>query len=248
MDKVQAITQKVGYPTQSPNVLDPVQLRDWYANLTLSSDDYFANGLANLKFGSARNWADLLKPTDKARWYMTAPTVNAYYSPSTNEIGFPAGIMQAPPFDANLPLYVSYGGFGSVAGHEITHGFDDNGRKYDKEGRFTEWWDNQTISNYESKVQCFVQQYDNFTVAGPDGSLNVDGDLTLGENIADAGGVIAAYQAWTQREKQSGTPSQLLPGLEFFTKEQMFFVSFGTSWCNKNRPEERERRIYTDPH
>ncbi|KAF1981073.1 endothelin-converting enzyme [Aulographum hederae CBS 113979] len=249
IEKVKALNQKIGYPTISPNVLDPVSLRDFYANLTLSSASFFANGLSATTFELARTWAQLLAPADKEFWFMTASTVNAYYNPSSNEIAFPAGIMQQPVFDLDLPEYVSYGAFGSVAGHEITHAFDDSGRYYDQTGAFSEWWDNKTLASFTQRTQCFVDQYSEFAITGLDGApLNVNGQLTLGENIADAGGVAASFEAWKMRDQADPARNKALPGLEFFTKDQMFFVSYATWWCGRSRLETAVNRIYTDPH
>jgi endothelin-converting enzyme len=178
---------------------------------------------------------------------MTAPTVNAYYSPSGNEIVFPAGIMQLPVFGDELPEYVSYGAFGSVAGHELTHGFDNNGAHYDETGKYADWWDNTTLSNFNKKTKCFVDQYQAFTIPGLDGKpLHVNGKLTLGENIADAGGLTASFAAWQKRAKTS--PNKLLPGLEQFSAEQMFFISYSNWWCGKVRPAQAVNYVYTDPH
>ena len=156
---------------------------------------------------------------------MTADTVNAYYNPPGNEIVFPAGIMQKPVFYApTVPQYLSYGAFGSVSGHELSHAFDSTGRHYDETGNYTNWWDPSTVSAFQEKAQCFIDQYSDFTVSNPDGDpLNVNGRLTLGENIADAGGLNAAFKAWKAVEAKK--QSQLLPGLQHFSKEQMFFIS-----------------------
>jgi endothelin-converting enzyme len=150
------------------------------------SNNYFENGRALSKFGREKSWRELPLPVDRARWSMSAPTVNAYYNPSGNEIVFPAGIMQLPVFGEGLPEYVSYGAFGAVAGHELTHGFDNNGAHYDENGKYADWWDNTTTVNFDKKTECFVDQYAKFTVPGLDGQpLHVNGRLTLGENIAD---------------------------------------------------------------
>jgi endothelin-converting enzyme len=178
---------------------------------------------------------------------MTVPTVNAYYNPPGNEIVFPAGIMQFPVFDVDSPAYVSYGAFGSVAGHELSHAFDSTGRHYDQNGNLTDWWSDETVDAFQKRAQCFVDQYANFTVPGPDDKpLHVNGRLTLGENIADAGGLSASFQAWKMRAAEK--PNQNLPGLEFFSQEQMFFVSYSGWWCGKSRRDTAINRIYTDPH
>ena len=172
--------------------------------------------------------------------------------------------MQAPVFyDPSVPQYLSYGAFGSVSGHELSHGkptleymsiprliklaFDSMGRHYDETGNFTDWWDNSTVEAFQDKAQCFIDQYHKFTVPNPNGEpIHVNGRLTLGENIADAGGVNAAFAAW--KEAEGSTSEDLLPGLQSFTKEQLFFISYGNWWCGKVRPETAVNLVYRDPH
>lgn len=176
-----------------------------------------------------------------------AQTVNAYYNPVGAEIVFPAGIMQVPVFDVNVPAYMSYGAFGSVAGHELSHAFDSTGRHYDETGNFTDWWSNATVAAFTNKTSCFINQYANFSVPGPDDKpLHVNGRLTLGENIADAGGLSASFQAWKRRASEK--PNKNLPGLDHFSQEQMFFVSYANWWCGKTRKNTAIERIYVDPH
>lgn len=156
--------------------------------------------------------------------------------------------MQHPVFyDPAIPHYLSYGAFGSVSGHELSHAFDSSGRHYDETGNFTEWWNNETIHAFKEKAQCFIDQYHGFTVPGSDGKpLHVNGRLTLGENIADAGGLSASFLAWRDYEKEY--PGELLPGLQGFSKDQMFFISYSNWWCGKIRKEAAIDRIYRDPH
>ena len=246
--KVHNIVQKIGYPTKSPDVQNASALEKYYEAVNISSTAFFENGISIAKFETSRQWSALGKPTNRDEWGMTAPTVNAYYNPAGNEIVFPAGIMQAPVFYApSLPQYLSYGAFGSVSGHELSHAFDSSGRHYDETGNFTEWWNNKTIQAFKKKAQCFIDQYHEFTVPGPgDEPLHVNGRLTLGENIADAGGLSAAFAAWREVEKQN--PGQLLPGLHQFSKEQVFFISYSNWWCGKTRKEAAVDRIYRDPH
>ncbi|KAI4197005.1 MAG: hypothetical protein LQ350_006192 [Teloschistes chrysophthalmus] len=226
IDKVHRIVQKIGYPTKNPDLLDASAVQKYYEGLRVSNDSYFANTLAIAEFKSRSEWAKLGKPTNRDEWLMTAVTVNAYYNPPLNEIVFPAGIMQPPIFyDPSLPSYISYGPFGSISGHELTHAFDSNGRHYDQTGNYTDWWDDNTIRAFKQKTECFVDQYSNFTIRDPDGkALHVNGKLTLGENIADAGGLSAAFHAWKKIEEK--TSSQLLPGLQHYSKEQMFFITY----------------------
>lgn len=247
IDKVHAIDQKIGYPTKSPDIMDPSSLADYYRKVNISSDRHFDNALSATASALADEWSKLGKPVDRNEWGMTASTVNAYYSPSGNEIVFPAGIMQFPVFDAEAPAYVSYGAFGSVAGHELSHAFDSSGRHYNKEGKYIDWWSNATVQAFEERAQCFVDQYSNFTVLGSDDKPHhVNGRLTLGENIADAGGLSAAFQSW--RRRAAVKPNQDLPGLEHFSQSQLFFVSYSNWWCGKSRKDTAVERIFTDPH
>jgi endothelin-converting enzyme len=247
INKVHNIIQKIGYPTASPDITNATQLHDYYATVNVSSSDFFANELSLRTFDVARGWAAIGKPVDREEWGMSVPTVNAYYNPPGNEIVFPAGIMQFPVFDVQVPAYLSYGAFGSVAGHELSHAFDSTGRHYDENGNLTEWWTDDTVKAFKKRSECFVNQYANYTVEGPDGKpLHVNGRLTLGENIADAGGLSAGFQAWRRRAGE--TPNEHLPGLEFFTQEQLFFVSYSNWWCGKSRKDAAIGKIYTDPH
>ncbi|KAF7715646.1 Endothelin-converting enzyme [Penicillium ucsense] len=248
IEKVQNIVQKIGYPTKSPNVLDAGDVEKYYESLKISHDQFFENELAVAKFDLEREWSKLGKPTDRDEWDMSAPTVNAYYNPPGNEIVFPAGIMQPPVFfGPDAPLYLAYGAFGAVSGHELSHAFDSTGRHYDETGNYTNWWDDETVKAFEDRAQCFVDQYSAFTVEGPgDKVLHVNGRLTLGENIADAGGLTAAYHAWKKRD--SSKPDPALPGLDGFSKEQLFFISYSNWWCGKTTKQAAEQAIYNDPH
>ncbi|KAJ5174455.1 uncharacterized protein N7482_000332 [Penicillium canariense] len=246
--KVENIVQKIGYPTKSPNVLDAQDVEKYYRDLAVSDEKYFENEVAVAKFHLRNEWSKLGKPTNRDEWDMTAPTVNAYYNPPGNEIVFPAGIMQPPAFyGPAAPLYLAYGAFGAVSGHELSHAFDSTGRHYDETGNYTNWWDDDTVKAFEERAQCFVDQYSQFTVDGPgDKVLHVNGRLTLGENIADAGGLTASFHAWKKHDEAS--PDLHLPGLDAFSKEQLFFISYGNWWCGKSTKEAAEQAIYNDPH
>ncbi|KAK0702357.1 hypothetical protein B0H67DRAFT_500455 [Lasiosphaeris hirsuta] len=247
VEKVHNIVQKIGYPTISPNIMDPESLESFYQTVNISTEAYFSNALSMSAFAVADEWSGLGKPVDRNQWGMTANTVNAYYNPPGNEIVFPAGIMQFPVFDVNVPAYMSYGAFGSVAGHELSHAFDSTGRHFDQAGNFTDWWDESTVKAFEKRAECFVEQYANYTVPGLDGKpIHVNGRLTLGENIADAGGLSASFKAWSLRAAEK--PNAHLPGLGHFTQSQLFFVSYSNWWCGKSRPDTAVNRIYTDPH
>ena len=248
ISKVHAIDQKIGYPISNPDILNPEALKKYYQELDISNTTFFENAVHAAKFGTKEEWSKLGKPTRHDEWGMTVPTVNAYYNPAGNEIVFPAGIMQSPVFyEPNVPQYLSYGAFGAVSGHELSHAFDNTGSQYDETGKYVNWWSNDTRVAFEDKTKCFVKQYEKYSVTAPDGSeIHVNGRLTLGENVADAGGIHAAFHAWKKREAES--PSKLLPGLDHFSKDQLFFLNYANWWCGKSTKETAVRRIYTDPH
>ena len=180
------------------------------------------------------------KPVDKLEWFMSPPTVNAYYNPAFNEIVFPAGILQFPFFDYRADDAINYGAIGAVIGHEMTHGFDDQGRQYDKNGNLKDWWTKTDAEKFTKKADVVVKQYNNYTVLD---KLPVNGQLTLGENIADIGGLAIAYEAFklTDQGKSADTIQGLSP-------DQRFFLSFAQVWRIKNRDERLRMRIATDPH
>jgi endothelin-converting enzyme len=239
---------KVGYQTVNPNERSPKELNDWYSKLKIGTN-YFQNGLEFRYWVFERSWKKLSKPTDRNEWAMTSSTVNAYNDQPLNQIVFPSGIMQTPNFSGDLPDYVSYGAMGSTVGHEMTHGFDDNGAKYDETGRYKEWWDNSTTNGFTKQSDCFVNQYAQYSVVGLEGEkVPINGKLTLGENIADCGGLNNAYRAWKKREVASGKPNPGLPGLEKFTNDQLFFISYANSWCDKTRNEALLKQVLSDPH
>ena len=181
------------------------------------------------------------KPVDKTEWGMTPPTVNAYYSPLRNEIAFPAGILQWPFFDPEADDAFNYGAIGAVIGHEMTHGFDDQGRQYNYMGMLKNWWKKDDNDQFKQRAQVVIDQYDGFTVLD---NLHVKGQLTLGENIADLGGLSVAYEAFKTFAKQ-GKGNEKIDG---FTPDQRFFLAFGQIWRAKLRDEALRLRVNTDPH
>ncbi|KAI8142102.1 hypothetical protein BJV82DRAFT_517533 [Fennellomyces sp. T-0311] len=251
IEKVDALVRKVGYPTKTPNVMSPVSLSDYYSELVMDSDNYFENYLRSRQWLVMRDWRQAGKPSDKSQWLMNPQEVNAYYNPPYNEIVFPAGIMQGPFFSGEYPDYLNYGGIGAVVGHELSHGFDNNGRHFDGKGRLTEWWTKETLEAFEEKTKCFVNQYGNFTMEDPDGNkIHVNGQLTLGENVADNGGIRQSYIAWKKRYEQdkSGKSNMMLPGLDNITPEQLFFINYGRIWCGKATKAQDKQSILTDEH
>ncbi|CAO3591515.1 unnamed protein product [Absidia cylindrospora] len=253
VQKVDKLISKIGYPTKTPNIKSPVSLSEYYSGLHVSGDDYFGNFQASRQFDVKKEWQKVGTETDKSQWLMNPQEVNAYYNPTINEIVFPAGILQNPFFSGDYPDYLNYGGIGVVVGHELTHGFDSMGRHYDGNGRLVEWWTNSTSAAFDEKADCFVKQYSNFTMdAGHGEKIHVKGKQTLGENLADNGGLGEAYLAWKQRydsDRQCKKyNNQRLPGLDDLTPNKLFFVNFGRVWCNKMTEERAKQRVLTDEH
>ncbi|XP_077168912.1 membrane metallo-endopeptidase-like 1 isoform X2 [Paroedura picta] len=243
-EKAMAIKEQIGYPDY---ILEDQneKLDQEYTNLTFSEHEYFENILANLRAGAQKSLRKLRERVDQDLWLIGAAVVNAFYSPNRNQIVFPAGILQPPFFSKHQPQALNFGGIGMVIGHEITHGFDDNGRNFDKDGNMFDWWSNFSAMHFKDQSRCMIYQYGNYTweLAG---GQNVSGISTLGENIADNGGVRQAYKAylkWVEREGKE--PS--LPGLDL-THEQLFFLNFAQVWCGSYRPEYASQSIKTDVH
>jgi len=232
LEKLGKFTPKIGYPDK---------WRD-YSALVTSPDDLFANiGHVN-KFQRDFELAKIGKPVDRDEWHMTPQTVNAYYNPVMNEIVFPAAILQPPFFGLTADDAVNYGGIGAVIGHEIGHGFDDQGSKYDGDGALNNWWSDADRAAFEIRSQALIEQYNNLHPEEiPD--ITVNGALTVGENIGDLGGLAIAYKAY--KISLGGNPSPVIDG---FTGEQRLFLGWAQVWRSKVRPEEQRRRIATDPH
>jgi len=232
LEKLQKFTPKIGYPDK---------WRD-YSTLAISADDLIGNLWRIAEFDHAYAIAKIGAPVDRDEWHMTPQTVNAYYNPLANEIVFPAAILQPPFFDLDADMAANYGGIGATIGHEIGHGFDDQGSKYDGDGNMVDWWTNEDRAKFEELTSVLVQQFDALSPEStPD--IHVNGAFTLGENIGDLGGLAIAYKAYQLALK--GAQSPVIDG---FTGDQRFFLSYAHSWRNKNRPEEVRRRIAIDPH
>ena len=229
--KLAAFTPKIGYPDQ---------WRD-YSALEVQDGPYLANLKRVQDFNRARNWAKLGKPIDKTEWGMTPPTVNAYYNPSWNEIVFPAGILQPPFYDPKADDAVNYGAMGAVIGHEMSHGFDDQGRQYDAKGNLRDWWTPGDAAKYKAQADKVVEQFNAYTVV--DSTTRVNGQLTLGENIADLGGLTIAYAA--MQKAYEGKPREKIDG---FTPEQRFFLGWAQVWRTLQRDEAARTQVQTDPH
>jgi len=237
IDKVDKIVQKIGYPTDFPNITDPNVLRDYYADTPVSTS-HFTNQLAASNASIIRNFKLLQQPTDRLDWSTSFSfIVNAYYTWNRNQITFPAGILQSPVFGGDFPSAVNYGAFGAIAGHEVSHGFDEDGKNFDGTGKLTNWWSEDVLVEYQKRERCFVEQFNNMTAYPNDGKsknstgIKMNGEKTLGENEADSAGIVAAWEAWQGRRKLDGTQEMALPGLEEWTDEQLFFMAYGNFWC-----------------
>jgi len=231
--KLNKFTPKIGYPDR---------WRD-YSKLSISPDDLIGNLAQIAKFSQDYEYAKIGKPVDKSEWYMTPQTVNAYYNPGMNEIVFPAAILQPPFFDVNADDYAAnYGGIGAVIGHEIGHGFDDQGSKYDGDGNLVNWWSDVDRAEFEKRTKKLIDQYNQLSPeAAPE--VKVNGALTVGENIGDLGGLTIAYKAY-----QISLDGKQPPVIDGYTGWQRFFMGWAQSWRSKYRPEEARRRIAIDPH
>ncbi len=230
-EKLAAFTVKIGYPDK---------WRD-YSGLEIKDDSYWANVRRSNIFDMDYQLADVDKPVDKSRWHMNPQTVNAYYNPTTNEICFPAAILQPPFFNPDADDAVNYGTIGVVIGHEMTHGFDDQGRNYDKDGNLIDWWTAEDAVRFTERADKLVDQYDQIIVID---TLHANGRFTLGENIADHGGLLVAHQAYLNSLKGKETPAPI----DGFTNEQRFFLGYATLWGQNIRPEEIRRLTKIDPH
>jgi putative endopeptidase len=228
--KMDKIIDKIGYPDKWKT----------YDDVTIAKDKYYEN----IKSAGLHSYKEMMSklplPVDKTEWGMTPPTVNAYANPAYNEIVFPAGILQFPFFDNAADDAINYGGIGMVIGHEMTHLFDDQGRQYDANGNLADWWTPADIKLFNEKVKVVVNQYNEFTMYG---NMHVNGELTLGENLADIGGIAIAYEAFKLTEQ--GKSATKIDGL---TPDQRFFMSFAQIWRIKNRDETMKVRLTTDPH
>ncbi len=230
LTKLHTIVNKVGYPEK---------WRD-YSAVEIGRGDFLGNVASAITFESKRQLAKIGKPLDRTEWQMTPPTVNAYYDPQMNDINFPAGVLQPPLYDVKLDDAPNYGNTGSTIGHELTHGFDDEGRKFDAKGNLRDWWTEKDSKEFERRTDCIANQYAQYTIVD---DIKINSRLTLGEDVADLGGTILAYLAWKQ-----ATAKQQLEDREGLTPDQRFFVGFAQWVCNNERPENLRVRALTDPH
>jgi putative endopeptidase len=232
LEKLAKFIAKIGYPDK---------WRD-YSTLEIKADDLIGNLQRIAAFGHAYEVAKIGKPVDRDEWHMTPQTVNAYYNPLMNEIVFPAAILQSPFFNLTSDAAANYGGIGSVIGHEIGHGFDDQGSKYDGDGNMVDWWVDSDRAAFEKLAAQLIEQFDALSpVATPD--IHVNGAFTVGENIGDLSGLEISFKAY--KYSLQGKEAPVIDG---WTGDQRFFLAYAQAWRGKSRPEEIRRRIATDPH
>ena len=231
--KLNAVADKIGYPDH---------WRD-YSKLVVVRDDAFGNVQRGIVFENLRQIAKIAKPVDRGEWGMSPPTVDAYYNPSMNDINFPAGILQPPLFDPKATDAENYGHIGGVVGHELTHGFDDQGRQFDGKGNLSDWWTPEDGKKFEEKADCTVKEYGSFVVID---DVKVNGKLTLGENTADNGGLRLAFMAFLEDAKRKNI--DLKEKQDGYTPIQQFFLGHGQTWCGDTRPEQLRLQVQTDPH
>lgn len=230
LEKLHAVTNKIGYPDK---------WRD-YSKLSIVRDDALGNLLRANEFEMNRQLAKIGKPVDRQEWFMSPPTVNAYYDPQMNNINFPAGILQPPFFDKKANDAINYGAIGAVIGHELTHGFDDQGAQYDAKGNLGDWWTASDKKAFDQREQCFVKEYSGFETSS---GVQMNGKLTLGENTADNGGLRLAWIAL-----MNDLAGKVLPPLGGYNEQQQFFLAFGQIWCENNTPQAERQQAQTDPH
>lgn len=228
--KLAAVVNKIGYPDH---------WRD-YGSVAIARGDYFQNAVHAIAFESHRQLNKIGKPLDRAEWQMTPQTVNAYYDPQMNDINFPAGVLQPPLYDPRMDDAPNYGNTGGTIGHELTHGFDDQGRKFDAAGNLKDWWSDKDAKQFNERTQCIVDQYAKYVVVD---DVHINSRLTLGEDVADLGGLILAHMAWRVQ-----TAHETLTGRDGLTPEQRFFVGYAQWACENQRPENLRLHAKTDEH
>jgi endothelin-converting enzyme/putative endopeptidase len=232
--KLHQVADKIGYPDH---------FRD-YAALKIVRGDALGNAIRSVEFENHRQIAKIGQPVDRGEWGMSPPTVDAYYNPSMNDINFPAGILQSPFYASSATDAEVYGHIGGIVGHELTHGFDDEGRKFDGNGNLADWWTDEDAKKYEAMTDCEVKEYGGFTAVD---EVKVNGQLTLGENTADNGGLRLALMAFQADAKRKGIDLNAKDA-SGFTPLQQFFLAHGQNWCGDDRPEQVRLQVQTDPH
>ncbi|KAL2265836.1 hypothetical protein VTJ83DRAFT_6936 [Remersonia thermophila] len=246
--KIDRIQKNIGYPKSHPDLRSAESVRSFYAGLNITASTHFANALNAQSHKTLRGYAQVGQAPDRGRMG-DIKQVNAFYDPLRNSIAILAGYSHLPAFHPSLPTFAQYGALGFIIGHEFAHSVDSSGRGFNEDGEARAWWDAETVAGFEERAQCFVDQYGSYTVEVPGGRANVNGNLTLGENLADAGGLRAAYDAWVvNRDAMPSVWDQSLPGLEDFTHEQLFFLFYAHGFCDTTSPFLMEQIYLPDEH
>ncbi|XP_050420480.1 neprilysin-1-like isoform X2 [Adelges cooleyi] len=240
-EKAEAMKERIGYPDL---LTDPHELDNQYIMLNVTEDQFIVNVFNVLQFDALQNLEKLRLPVDKDKWSTEPAIVNAFYNPNKNHIVIPAGILQPLFYSQHFPKSLNYGGIGVVIGHEITHGFDDKGRQFDKNGNLLEWWDSDTIETFREKAQCMVDQYSKYKMQ--EVNIHVNGRMTQGENIADNGGLKQSFRAYKKWVAKHGE-EPLLPGIAM-THDQLFFLNYAQIWCGSMRPEDALTKVRSSVH
>jgi putative endopeptidase len=230
LEKLHTVVNKIGYPDH---------WRD-YSSIKIDRADFLGNVNHAAEFESRRDLAKIGKPVDRGEWGMTPPTVNAYYNAQMNDINFPAGVLLPPLYDPKLDDAPNYGNTGATIGHELTHGFDDEGRQFDARGNLKEWWTEEDAKKFQERADCVSDQYSQYTIVD---DIKINGKLTMGEDIADLGGTLLAYIAWKHADA-----GQNLKPLDGFTPDQRFFIGMAQWACGSERPENKRVSAITNPH
>nr|ATN40258.1 neprilisin [Botryllus schlosseri] len=243
-EKAEKIIPVIGYPDYVTNEEDPT-MDEEYESYEVTQSEYFKN-VIRIQIESSKNLLMILDDTvDRNQWLTSPATVNAFYSATRNQISFPAAILQPPFYDEAQPSSMNYGGIGMVIGHEITHGFDDMGSDYNGDGDLEKWWSAESRRNFEQKSECIERQYGDYF--WPEANQKLNGKLTLGENIADNGGIRQAYKAYEKWRSVNGEDLKL-PGLENFSEDQLFFLNNAQIWCSLVRPQFAATAVATNSH
>jgi endothelin-converting enzyme/putative endopeptidase len=232
-EKLHSVMNKIGYPDK---------WRD-YSTLAIVRGDAAGNQMRVHEFNQARDLAKIGKPVDKGEWMMSPPTVNAYYDPQQNNVNFPAGYLQPPFFSGKEDDAANYGDMGSTIGHELTHGFDDEGRQFDKDGNLLEWWTKEDEIKFTDRAECMVKQYDAIEAVP---GVHLNGKLTLGENLADLGGLWLAWLAWLDKAHAANVDMNAVT--DGYTPEQRFWIAYAQQWCTQTRPEQLRTQAQSNPH
>jgi putative endopeptidase len=232
-EKLHAVMNKIGYPDK---------WRD-YSKLEIVRGEDLDNAMRSHQFEFARDLAKIGKPVDKTEWMMTPPTVNAYYDPQMNNVNFPAGYLQPPFFSGKEDDAANYGDMGSTIGHELTHGFDDQGRQFDKDGNLANWWIKSDEQGFTDRADCMVKQYDAIEAVP---GVHLNGKLTEGENLADLGGLWLAWLAWLDKAHAAGVDMNAT--MDGYTPDQRFWIAYAQQWCTQTRPEQLRTQAQSDPH